>query len=205
MILAGVPTPSPDQVRRTADEVFARPEFSPDAALPNWLTRAVEAVARWLGQLPTVNPLLFWVILGGCVLSLILLLVYVLASLGWGFEVGPRAARRRAAEAAAERRRQSAEFRAEAGIAAGCGDFTEAIRCLFLSLVYRLDEQGRVGFQKARTNREYLALLDADAPVRRELGVFVDTLGDHWYGQRPAGRERFDDCEARYERVLAAV
>jgi hypothetical protein len=196
---------TPEQVRRAAEEVFARPEFSPDAGVPNWLIRAFTEFFRWLGQLPTVNPVMFWFLLSSCVLLLLLLLIYAIASLGFGFEFGGRAARRRAAVAAAERRRRSAEYRAEAGRAAERSDFTEAIRCLFLSLVFRLDEQGRVGFQKARTNREYLSLLDAVPPVRRELGVFVDTLDDHWYGQRPAGRERFEDCQARYDRMLAAV
>jgi hypothetical protein len=196
---------APDQIRRTAEEVLSRPEFDPNGGAPNWFMRALADFFRWLGGLSSVNPVLFWIILGGCVLLLILIVVYAIASLGWGFDIGAGAARRRAAAMAAERRRQSAGFRAEATAAAGRGDFTEAIRCLFLSLVYRFDEQGRVGFQKARTNREYLGLLDTDQPVRRELAVFVDTLDDHWYGQRPAGRERFDDCESRYDRLLATV
>jgi hypothetical protein len=195
---------APDQIRRTADEVFSRPEFGPDAGVPNWFLKAIGQFFRWLGSLASVNPMLFWIILGGCVLFLIALVGYAVASLGWGFEFGASAARRRAAAAAAERRRRSAEFRTEAAAAAGRGDFTEAIRCLFLALVHRLDEQGRIGFQKARTNREYLGLLDADPNVRGELTVFVDTLDDHWYGQRPAGRDRFDDCQSRFDRLLAA-
>lgn len=196
---------APDQIRRTAEEVFSRPEFDPNAGTPNWLVRALAEVFRWLGSLFTVNPVLFWVLLVGCILILVLMVAYAIASLGWGFDFGSAAAKRRAAAAAAERRRRSAEFRAEATTAAGRGDFTEAIRCLFLSLVHRLDEQGRIGFQKARTNREYLGLLEAEPSVRRELTVFVDTLDDHWYGQRPAARDRFDDCQIRYDRLQAAV
>ncbi len=194
----------PEQIRRTAQEVFSREEFDPNAGTPNWFMRTLAEFFRWLGGLSAASPVLFWVILGGCVLLLIVLVVYAVASLGWGFEIGAGAARRRAAAAAAERKRRSAEFRAAAATAASRGDFTEAIRCLFLSLVHRFDEQGRIGFQKARTNREYLGLLDTDPPIRGELAVFVDTLDEHWYGQRPAGQDRFADCQSRYDRLLAA-
>jgi hypothetical protein len=193
----------PEQIRRTTQEVFSRPEFDPNAGMPNWIVRALTEFFQWLGTLYSVNPVLFWIILVGCLLFLLLLVIYAFASLGWGFDIGGAASRRRAAAAAAERRRRSGEFRSAATAAAGRGDFTEAVRCLFLSLVYWFDEQGRVGFQKARTNREYLGLLDTDPPIRRELAVFVDTLDDHWYGQRPAGRDRFEDCRARYDRLLA--
>jgi hypothetical protein len=203
--VAAVPSPPPDEVRRTAAEVFARPEFNSGAGVSNWLIRAVQDFFAWLGSLSTVNPALFWVIFIGCLLLLALLLTHIVYTVVRAIRFGGNAARRRQEREAAERRqRLSATFRSEATAAAGRGDFTEAIRCLFLSLVYRFDEQGRVGFPKSRTNHEYLALLDADRPVRDELAVFVDTLDDHWYGQQPAGRERFDDCRARYERLLAA-
>ena len=55
------------------------------------------------------------------------------------------------------------------------------------------------------TNREYLQLLGEDLPVRGQLAVFVDTLDEHWYGQRPADRSQFERCEALYDRLLAAV
>jgi hypothetical protein len=205
-ILAAVPSPPPEQIRRTADEVFARSEFAPDSGISNWMLKALGDFVRWLGNLSSVSPVLFWVFLIGCVSFLVLILAYGIYTAFDGFGFSRDAARRRqAAEAAAQRKRLSAELRANAARAAGLGDFTEAIRCLFLSLVYRFDENGRIGFHKSWTNREYLAVLDADPPVHSELAVFVDTLDDHWYGQRQAGRDRFDDCQARYDRLLTAV
>ena len=33
----------------------------------------------------------------------------------------------------------------------------------------------------------------------RDLKVFVDTLDDHWYGQRATERERYENCLTLYE------
>ena len=77
------------------------------------------------------------------------------------------------------------------------------MRFLFLSLVYRFDEAGRVSFRKAYTNREYLELSADRADVRAALRVMVDVLDDHWYGQTPCGRGRYDECRAGYDRLAA--
>jgi hypothetical protein len=111
----------------------------------------------------------------------------------------------KAAADAEERKRLSAAYRDEADRRAAAGDYTEAVRYLFLSLVYRLDERGRVGFQKAYTNREYLDLLGDRVPARDGLRVLVDALDDHWYGQRPCGRPEYDECRAVYDRLAAAA
>ena len=60
-----------------------------------------------------------------------------------------------------------------------------------------------MSFQKAYTNREYLSLLDARLPVRDQLRVFVDTLDDHWYGQRPSDRPQYERCLQIYEQLAA--
>jgi hypothetical protein len=204
-LLAAAPSPSPDQVRRAAEEVFARPEFDPDAGRPNWLLRALAEAFQWLGTLYGSNPVLFWVLLVGCLLLLALLVGHIVYVVVRSFGRDAEARRRGPASEAEQRRRQSAAYRDEARRRAAGGEYTEAIRCLFLALVYRFDETGRVGFPKSATNREYLQLLGEDLPVRGQLAVFVDTLDEHWYGQRPADRSQFERCEALYDRLLAAV
>src|SRR5207237_2702926 len=95
----------------------------------------------------------------------------------------------------------SADYADEARRRAEAGDYTEAIRCLFLSLIYRLDESGRVAFHKAYTNHEYLDLVADQAEVRAGLSVFVEALDEHWYGQRPASPEQYRQCLALAERL----
>lgn len=188
--------PPPAAVRDAATEVFARPEFRPGGPPPDWLVLLVRPLAEffaWLGTLYTGAPLLFWVLLVGCVLALVGMVALITYQVRAAFAGGGG----RAAAARAERVRRSAEYRAEADRRAAAGDYTEAVRFLFLSLVYRLDERGRVGFRTAYTNREYLALVGD----RAELRVMVDVLDDHWYGQTPCGRDRYDACRAVYDRL----
>lgn len=194
--------PTPDAIRAATAEVFKLPEFRPGGALPEWVRGVLRALAEffaWLGSLWDTSPLLFWTLLIGCVLLLAALVTHIVLQLRWAVAAGQR----RAEAARAERERRSAEYDREADARAAAGDFTEAVRFLFLALVYRFDEAGRVSFRKAYTNREYLELSADRADVRAALRVMVDVLDDHWYGQTPCGRGRYDECRAAYDRLAA--
>lgn len=194
--------PPPDAIRTATAEVFKLPEFGAAGGLPQWvrgLLRVLAEVFAWLGSLWDTSPVLFWTLLVGCVLLLAALVTHIVLQLRWAVAAG----RGRAEAARAERERRSDEYRREADARAAAGDFTEAVRFLFLSLVHRFDEAGRVGFQKAYTNREYLELSAERADVRSALRVMVDVLDDHWYGQTPCGRGRYDECRAVYDRLAA--
>jgi hypothetical protein len=202
--LAVAPQPSDDEVRRQLKEVLSRPEFS-GGSRENWLQRLgkwLSDIFHWLGGLSDTDPVLYWVLLVGCLVLLVLLLTHI----GWtvrrvlfttplshGSDRGER-----------QRSQLSRTYWEEARRRAADMDFTEAIRFLFLSLVYRFDESGRVNFQQAYTNREYLALF-ADRPaVHDPLKVFVDTLDDYWYGLRSTDRRQYEDCLALYEGLTRA-
>jgi len=202
---AEVPQPSPDAIHRRLNDILSRPEFAPEKEpSDNWFRADLRWVAQriidffdWLGSLQTDAPLLFWLLMSVLVLLLIFLTVYVGRRIGRILYLG---ARPRGEESAHQRRqRLSLLYRAEADRWAGRGDFTEAIRYLFLSLVYRFDEAGRVNFQQACTNREYLALFAQRPRASAELKVFVDTLDDHWYGERPTDQARYEECRALYD------
>jgi hypothetical protein len=190
--------PPPPRIRQELEAVYRRPEFrGPESS--GWLHEFLSSIVEWFGALRVAAPPLFWLLLITCVLLLCLLLFWV----GWrvrrAFYLGERAGREKAD--AQRRVRLSADYAAEARRQAERGDFTEAIRCLFLSLIYHFDESGRVGLQRAYTNHEYLELVAAQPEVRDGLRLFVDTLDEHWYGQRPAGRDQYQDCLALYERI----
>jgi hypothetical protein len=195
------PSPPPEQIRRQVDDIFARPEFAPAAREPGWLLRHLAELFRWLGSLHNESAVLFWLILIGCLALLALLVGHIIYTLWRAFSYD--AGGRRGAREAARRLRLSADLHAEALRRAEQGDYTEAVRHLFLSLVHRFDEAGRATLRKAATNHEYLDLLDPQLPVREELAVFVEALDEHWYGQRPADRPQFDHCLALYRRLAA--
>jgi hypothetical protein len=193
-----VPRRGEGDIRRQLVEVLARPEFNPKKDFTLWLVEKVRAVLEWLGGLRQNNPALYWIVLGTCLVLLTLLLLHLVWSLARVFGFDKRNVK---IEPREERHRLSQTYADEAGRRAATGDFTEAVRCLFLALVYRFDEAGKVAFRKAYTNREYLALFADRRPVYEGLGVFVDTLDEHWYAERPTDAERYARCRALYERM----
>jgi hypothetical protein len=180
--------------------VLARPEFHPQDQLIGRLPELLRRMFGWLGELSTTAPLLYFSLLGGCLVLLGLIVFLMVRTVHRVFFLRERSPS--ADEAAAHRSRLSAQYRQEAEERAARGDFTEAIRLLFLSLLYRLDEDGRILFQRAYTNREYLALF-ADRPqLVPDLRVFVEALDTYWYGQQATDRELYKDCLERYDHLL---
>jgi hypothetical protein len=194
-----VPHADPDEARRRLHDILSRAEFSQARADPLVIVRLLRDLFEWLGGLSETAPVLFWVM----VVSLVGVLVLLLAHITWTVR---RALDLRAAggdAAAAEQRALlSRTYEQEARSRADRGERTEAVRFLFLALIYRFDEQGRVPLRQALTNREYLAAF-ADRPaVVHDLTVFVDTLDDNWYGQRPTDAGQYQRCLALYESLV---
>jgi hypothetical protein len=202
-LLAAAPQPSEDEVRGTLHEVLSRPEFSTTPRRPAWVEWILHRLAdffSWLASLRMTSPVLFWLLLLGTLLLLALLLGYILWSVRRVLYRQGRSAHEETAEE--RRRRMSQVCEEEARQRAAMADFTEAIRYLFLALIYRFDEKGRVSFQQACTNREYLGLF-ADRPrIHDRLRVFVDTLDDYWYGQRPTDSRQYEDCLNHYQELI---
>ncbi len=195
---AAPPEPSEATIRQQLTEILARQEFSPDRP-QGWLAALLRSFLDWLAGLQETHVVLFWLLLGGCVVLLLALVGHI----GWTVSrvFSPGTQRPDTETVEEKRERLSLAYREEARRRARQREFTEAIRYLFLSLVYRFDESGGVGFQQAATNREYLALF-ADRPrVQAELKVFVDTLDDHWYGQQPTEERQYESCLALYEHL----
>lgn len=199
LLVGAAPEPSDGQIHGKVTEIFKRPEFrtEPTFDIPHWLAERFARFFRWLGELHETNQALYWFLVITCILLLSLLLAHIVWNVRRAFYLTAEGSKE--GEHAAERVRMSGSCREEALRRAAAGDYTEAIRYLFLSLVYAFDEKGRVSFQQAYTNREYLALFHDRPQVHDELKEFVDTLDQHWYGQHPTDQRRYENCLALYE------
>jgi hypothetical protein len=175
-----------------------REEFS--AEPPDFdIARSVLRFFEWLASLQSTAPVLFWILLIGCIVVLVLLCGHIVWTVRRVFFTSEQTLD--TASAGAWQRRLWLGYRNEAAASAARGDFTEAVRNLFLALVHHLDESGRVLFRRALTNREYLGLF-ADRPrLRSDLELFVDVLDEHWYGQRAAERSQYERCLTVYEQL----
>jgi hypothetical protein len=188
--------PSDTEIRGRLDDIMSRPEFKPGEDFWLRVLRGINVFFQWLAELRQTQPVLFFLLIVACLAALALFVALVIWMSSRIFRFSSRVPSQD--NRAAERQRLSTRYWEDARRLAATGEFTEAVRFLFLSLVYRFDEAGKVAFQKALTNREYLAHFEDRRPVHARLKVFVDTLDDHWYGQRPTDRKRYEACLALY-------
>lgn len=164
-----------------------------DALLPDRLPRGGANAAR-LG-----SRLLVWSI----VLSGGLLVVFVLSYWLRGFVGGILwdRAQRRVQDSALPQTSLEARNRAQA--LAGGGNYREAVRQLYLAAVLHLDEIGLLQLQRDQTNREVLAQLPADLPIRRQFEPVVDTFDRVWYGLREPDQSTFDAYRRSIDTLMA--
>src|SRR5262245_50881943 len=127
-LLAAAPHPAEEDIRRQAEMVFKRPEFAPSGE--NRLLQLLLGIFRWLGTLHSTAPVLFWMLLIGCVVLLLLIVAHIAWTVRRVFHAS---ARNRGERPEARRSRLSATCWEEARACASRGEFTEAVRYLFLS------------------------------------------------------------------------
>ncbi len=90
------------------------------------------------------------------------------------------------------------DYRAEAQRARSRGDFRLAMRYLFLHVLQRLDEAGRIAYRPEKTNRAYLREMGA---LRADVEPFVYAFEVAWYGHVDPSPARFDELERAFARV----
>jgi hypothetical protein len=192
--------PADDEIRKHLEEILTRPEFG--AKVDDFWRRFWQTIAeslRNLSGLQDTAPIVYWFLIAACLGLLALLVIHIVWSVRRILFVGAGGTE---SESSAETRgRLSIGYRDEAHRQAAAGEYTEAIRFLFLSLVYRFDESGRVLFPRAYTNREYLSLFEGRVPMRSQLQVFVDALDEYWYGERTVAQEEYERCRLLYEQM----
>lgn len=84
---------------------------------------------------------------------------------------------------------------------ASAGDYRAAVRQLYLSTLLRLDERGRLRYDRSLTNREYLRAVSSAPAIRDALQPIVETFDHIWYGFAPISATEF----AEYQRNVDAI
>ena len=94
---------------------------------------------------------------------------------------------------------RAALTRAETAEAAS--DFRGALRFLYLSAIFHLQERGVLPYDKSLTNREYLHQAQADIDLHTALGPAITVFDEVWYGHKPCDAETV----ASYRNLLKNV
>jgi hypothetical protein len=83
---------------------------------------------------------------------------------------------------------EASELFEQAGQAFGDGHYAESIRLALLALIARLQRQGLLRYDPARTNREYQRELRPRMELATSFGQLARIYERVWYGRVPAGR-----------------
>ncbi len=85
--------------------------------------------------------------------------------------------------------------------AAASHNFRDALRFLYLSAVFRLQEKGILTYDKSLTNLEYLHTLQTHAELQDALRPAIQIFDDVWYGYKPCNAGTIGNYRALLEKV----
>ncbi len=85
--------------------------------------------------------------------------------------------------------------------AAESKNFREALRFLYLSAIFHLQERGMLTYDKSLTNLEYLRTLQTQAELQDVLRPAIQVFDDVWYGYKPCDANTID----KYREMLKKV
>ena len=90
---------------------------------------------------------------------------------------------------------------AQAETAEASDDFRGALRFLYLSAIFHLQERGVLPYDKSLTNREYLHQAREDIALQAALGPAVTVFDEVWYGHKPCDAETVADYRNLLQKV----
>jgi hypothetical protein len=199
--------PPHTQERAVMQQVLAEPEFRDlqpsvrDSVLEkfgNWLNRLFESAANLKARSAWVGRAL----VRGFILAVCVALVWSLLRLErrWRVQLTPDLDRPAPGAASA---RDWQLWLEDARSSAASGQWREAIHFLYWAAISRLESRRLWPADRARTPREYLALVASEDPRKPGLSQLTSTFERFWYGGRNAGECDYKKAEALASTLIA--
>jgi hypothetical protein len=205
---ASPPASFTQQDVQTIGAILSRPEFQwqPDepSLLEQWWSRIRERFFQWLARMLTnlggsrAASALPYILTAGGLLVIFLAMIYLMrnlvagvvaeSELGAGDETGKEILTAGAAL-------QKAQALSSAG------DYRLAVRYLYLSTLFLLEERGLLPYDRSRTNREYLRGLRNLPALAAILQELVEVFDRVWYGYQPLDENSYDQYARRVEEL----
>jgi hypothetical protein len=188
------------QQRETMKQVLAGrdfrnlDEFTPKDTilekLGNWLNHLFASAAQFSAHAAWVGRVIVW----GFILAVCLGLAWGLLQLErrWRMRPAPESGSFSTGAASA---REWQLWLKDARQAADAGQWREAIHFLYWAAISRLESRRLWPADRARTPREYLALVAPEDPRRAGLATLTGNFERTWYGGRAAGERDFRNAE----------
>ena len=199
---AGPPAAAPDHTREREmmKQVLAGRDFrgmEPNRLRDSLLEKLGEWLNRFFASIAKLHASSVWVgrvIVWGFILAVCVGLVWGLLQLErrWRLRLVPESDGPAAGTASA---RDWQLWLADARRAAAAGEWREAIHFVYWAAISRLESRRLWPADRARTPREYLALVTADDPRRAGLATLTGSFERTWYGGRTAGESDYRKAE----------
>jgi hypothetical protein len=198
-----VASPSPDSSpqRQTLTRILAAKEYHAAIVRPTLMHQLLEKVGNWIdrfiAKLQQAGFRSRWVGLAAEIGFGVLICV----ALAWFLIRLERQGRFTAASLRPEPASGAASARdwqlwlEDAGKAAAHGAWRDGIHFLYWASIARLESGGLWPADRARTPREYLALLSGKSAQRADLAALTRSFERTWYAGRPAAEADFHQAE----------
>ena len=203
--LAQSDTPSAAEPRHDAEraamtQVLAAREFRnvgeetpQDSALEkfgNWLNKVFEATAKLTAHAAWVGRALVWGFVGAVCVGLVWMLLQLERK--WRIRLVPEMDRPAPGAASA---RDWFLWQEDARKAAEAGQWREAVHFIYWAAISRLEGWRLWPADRARTPREYLALVGPNDPRKARLAPLTASFERFWYGGRAAAESDYRKAE----------
>jgi Domain of unknown function (DUF4129) len=194
------PAPAHSQERDAMRQVLAGRDFRnlKDSSLSEkfwekvgvWLNRILESISKVTPRSVWIGRIVFW----GFIFAVCIALVWGLLQVErrWRIRLIPDSDGPAAGAASA---RDWQLWLQDAGQAASAGLWREAIHYLYWASISRLESRRLWPADRARTPREYLALVAPEDPRKPGLATLTGSFERFWYGGRSAGQSDYLKAE----------
>ena len=209
--------PMHTQERETMTQVLADPSFrnledpaTQDSVLDkigrwlrHWIGRAIDRIVASISKVVSRSVWLGRLLLWGLILGVCVGLVWGLLQLerGWRTRLVPEGAFPGAGAASA---RDWQLWLEDARQAAAAGQWREAIHFLYWASISRLESRRLWPADRARTPREYLALVAPEDPRKAGLATLTGSFERIWYGGRAAAESDYRNAEQLAAALISA-
>ncbi len=208
------PRPSKEQTRQQLAEILAQDKYreadAPQLSPWNPVAAILQAINKALGKLfaardklYAAHPLAYWSVVALLAAMLVLIALHMYSVTARAF--GGGRSRRSDVTTQLPTQRSSSELRALAERAAENGDFGQAVVYLYLAILVHLDEQGRVVFSTADTNRQLLDQLRDQGTLAADLRPLTNTVDAISYSSRPATADDFAHAQHVSDAVMDSL
>ncbi|RMG23515.1 MAG: DUF4129 domain-containing protein [Armatimonadetes bacterium] len=212
---------SSDDANEKARKILSEPHFRRigEEESANWIGRALESIqpppepepdaANWTIE-PTRSAQLdgfFYVVIAVLGIGAAVALAHLILHWRWKRAKKDRVKKRRGGLLEeGEELLSTDEWLERAQSLESQGAYREAVRCLYLAVLLRLDEAGIVRFDRYETNWEHLRRIErAPAPGSVRYRWLTQQFDLVWYGEREATPELCRQFRQEYETLMAGL